>query len=298
MPVRTRLVVRTRRIAFAGLLVVVSLALGLSWAVARSIASSSTFWLDVVHAVAFAGLALLAWVLARRSTRVIEELFEQEDRLMLAVVHEGNRPLSRLVVAIDEGLSGAVTAESALKEVSVHTDALRELIDALLETARVATGAISLADEAVRLDEVARHLERHGEAQLATVVLDTRPVVVVGSPRLLLLAMTNLVRNAAQHAYHGGPGEIGLRVDARGVTITDDGPGLDVAKFADLRRHETWLGLRLVQVRLGLPLSGWVAEIHGGALGLANRAGGGFEARLELPTRPVLPTGELARGDQ
>lgn len=295
LPERTRLIARTRRITFAGLLVVVGLVLGLSWALARSFASGSTWWIDLIHVTAFATFALLAWLLAKRSTRLIEELFAQEDRLMLAVVHEVNRPLSRLVAATDDGLSGAVPAESALNQVSAQADALSELVSGLVEIARVATGAIPLPEEVVELGELAAGLERTDAAGSATLVVDARPVVVIGSPRLLRFAMANLVRNAAQHAYHGGPGTIAVRVDARGVTVTDDGPGIDEAQLAELRRRQSFLMLRQARVGMGVPLAAWVAETHGGTLGLANRPGGGFEARLELPVQPDDVTEEGGR---
>lgn len=214
---------------------------------------------------------------------------------MLTAAHEANRPLSRLVAAVDDGLSGAVPVEAALKEVSAQADVLGELVDSLLTTARVATGAIPLPEEVVDLDELAAGLERTDAAGSATLVVDSRPAVVMGSSALLRLAMANLVRNAAQHAYQAGPGTIGVRVDAGGVTVTDDGPGIDEAELTELRGCQTFLMLRKARVGMGLPLAAWVAETHGGALDLANRPGGGFEARLELP---VQPDAELETGDR
>lgn len=287
MPVRLRLMTRARRIALAGLLVAAWLGFVVGW---LATASGSA----VVVVVAIGGLALVAWGFARRSTRALEALFGQEDRLMLAVAHEVRRPLSRLVAAADEGLSGATSEEAALKEAIEHAGALDSMIDELLEAARVMTGAIPLADEVVRLDDVAAGIARMPGWEPAMLVVDATPGTVVGSPRLLRLAVVNLVRNAWQHGYGGGPGRIYVRVDVSGVAVADDGPGMDAARLAELQSHELWVGLRRTQIGLGLAVASWAVEVHGGEIRLANRPGGGFEARLGLPVTPHASPGRKA----
>jgi two-component system OmpR family sensor kinase len=282
MPVRERLMARARRIAVTGLLAAAGVGAAAGWWVT---ASGSL----ALAAAALVGLAVIAWLLARRSTRALEALFGQEDRLMLSVAHEVRRPLGRLVVAADEGLSGAAPADAALREAIDHAAALDELIAELLEAARVMTGTIPLGDEVVRLDETAAAVARMPGWEPATVVVDATPATVIGSPRLLRLAIVNLVRNAWQHGYHGGQGTIRLRVGAEGVAVADDGPGMDETLLAELQNHELWIGLEHAHIGLGLAVASWAVEVHGGEIRLANRPGGGFEARLELAARSLAP---------
>lgn len=240
--------------------------------------------LAVVHLSAFVAVSLLAYVLARRSSRVVEDLFRQQDRLMQAVAHEIRSPLARLLAVVDEGLAGTIPATGALKEVSAHGDTLNELIDDLLHAARVMSGALPLPQEVVRLDEIVSRLHTTRDLGAASIVLDTTPATVVGSRRLLRLAIGNLVDNAARHAYHGGPGDIRVRVDADGVTVADDGPGVPEALLAKLNAD---IPLGRSPGGLGLVLSAWVTEAHGGNLRLANRPEGGFVVCVELPVQPV-----------
>lgn len=255
----------------------------------RGTAASLLARLLVTHAVVFVAMALLALVVARRSTRIMESLFRQEDQLMRAVVHEIRNPLSRALVAVDEGLAGVSDPKEALDEAASLVEDVDELIGDLLETARVMTGATSLPRDVVALDEIAADATRTSVTDASTIVLDTRPVTVVGSGRLLRRTVSNLVRNAVRHAYGGGAGVIRVQVDGNGVSVTDDGPGVP-EELLDELRFETTLTVDQKGPGLGLYICGWVAEMHGGRLELANRPEGGFMATVHVPGAKV--TGE------
>lgn len=286
-PARGRMVRRVRRITFRVLVAALALSAVSSVAAAIVVVPAASgeviVRLVLVEAVILGGLALVAWWVARRSTRIVESVFGQQDRLMLAVAHELRSPLSRALVATDDGLDGAVDTDEALRDTARHVETTSVLIDDLLEVTRVMSGAAAPPAADVALDEVAASAVRVAVVGEATVELDAQPVVVVGSSRLLRRAVSNLVGNAARHAYHNGPGRIVLRVDGQGVTVLDEGPGVSAARLEDIR-YETPLSARREGAGLGLTLCGWVAEMHGGRLDLANRPGGGFSARLVLPT--------------
>lgn len=258
----------------------------------ESTAASLLARLLAIHAVVFLVMAALAVVVSRRSTRIMESLFQQEDHLMRAVVHEIRNPLSRALVAVDEGLAGVSDPKAALDEAATLVEDVDELIGDLLETARVMTGATSLPRDVVALDDVAADATRTAATDDCTVVLDLAPVTVVGSGRLLRRAVSNLVRNAARHAYHGGPGVIRVRVDAEGVSVRDDGPGVPEDRLAELH-YDTTLNVNQKGAGLGLNICGWVAEMHGGRLELVNRPEGGFVATIRLPGATVVD-GDLA----
>lgn len=238
--------------------------------------------LGVAQLVVFGVLAGVAYVVARRSTRVVETVFRQEDRLLLAVAHEVRSPLARLLVAIDEGLDGTVPAEVTLKVASADGEAMSELIDDLVEAARVISGAMALPGEVVRLDLLVQRVAEVSSRGGIQVEVASCPVEVVGSARLLRLAVSNLVRNAVRHGYAGGPGVVSVTVDGQGVTIEDRGPGIPADRLDELRR-DIPQGLRRARSGLGLALAGWVSEEHGGQLELEAREGGGLRARLAIP---------------
>ncbi|HEX8781252.1 MAG TPA: HAMP domain-containing sensor histidine kinase [Nocardioides sp.] len=258
----------------------------------ESTAASLLARLLAIHAVVFLAMLALAVVISRRSTRIMESLFQQEDHLMRAVVHEIRNPLSRALVAVDEGLAGVSDPKAALDEAATLVEDVDELIGDLLETARVMTGATSLPRDVVALDDVAADATRTASTDDCTVVLDLQPVTVVGSGRLLRRAVSNLVRNAARHGYHGGPGVIRVRVDGEGVSVSDDGPGVPEERLLELH-YDTTLNVNQKGAGLGLNICGWVAEMHGGRLELSNRPEGGFVARISLPGATV-GEGDLA----
>ncbi|HYI62128.1 MAG TPA: ATP-binding protein [Acidimicrobiales bacterium] len=295
-PARPRLLAWVRRSALAVLLALLGLAALASWVagavVGRRVIGRSdsdgeamgdlVVALGLTQLVVFAGLGLLAYAVARRSTRVVEDVFRHEDRLMLAVAHEIRSPLARLLVRLDEGIDGTVPTELAVKEAAIDASTLSELIDDLMEAARVMSGAMVLPSEVVRVDEVVGAVARSHTRGDVRIVVEAPPTTLVGSPRLLRLAVSNLVRNSIRHAYGGRGGVVHIEVTADGVTVTDEGAGIPPERLDELRR-DIPRGLRRARSGLGLALAGWVSDVHGGHLELANRAEGGLEAQLVVP---------------
>lgn len=211
---------------------------------------------------------------------------------MLAVAHEIGSPLSHAIAILDEGLSGALPSEAFTDAVTSVID-LHDLIDDLLVTARIMSGAIDPPREEMRLDEIVRGLPGVGLVVRSELRYETRPTVVKGSPHLVRRAVSNLVRNAAAHGFRGPGSEIVVRVDEVGVTVQDNGPGVLPDQLARLRKEDGFRARRPQQTGLGLRLTRWVAGVHGGGLVLRNRPEGGFEAQLQFPS--ASPGSLLAR---
>lgn len=239
-------------------------------------------WLAVAHLAVFAVLVVVARVMARMSTRFVEGVFRMEDRVMRAVAHEVRSPLTRLLVVAEEGLAHPHDPSATLDEVVQEAEQLTQLIDDLSESVRVMAGDAPVGRTVVRLDEAVAALPIRtplGEAQIR---VEAEPVTITGNPRLLRLAVTNLARNAVQHAYDRGPGAVVIRADKRGIAVIDDGPGMPSAQIDEVLADPR-VGMPRRLSSLGLPLVNWVAEAHGGHLALINRPEGGLEARLDLP---------------
>lgn len=295
-PARARLVERARRGAFVVLVGVSTLAVVSSLAVALWVGTAAAsgdlttsglvFRLIAGFGLVMAALVGVARLVAGRSTGLMEALFQQEDTLIRSVAHEVRRPLSHALVALDEGLEGVNRPDDAMAEAANRVEDSNELIGDLMETAEVMTGAAPLAAELVDLDEAATEAATTSTTAGCSVKLDLEPVTVTGSSRLLRRAVSNLVRNACRHGYGDQAGVVGVRVDATGVTVTDDGPGVDPDRLRGLH-FDSGITTDNQERGLGLNICGWVAEMHGGSLDLANRPEGGFEARLALPTTPA-----------
>ena len=103
----------------------------------------------------------------------------------------------------------------------------------------------------------------------------------------------NLLDNAARHAsaqvwVQARP----QRDDARrlDLSVADDGPGIPAADRARVTEPGVRLDERGEGHGFGLAIVRELAELHGGRLVLAEREGGGLEARVSLPARHQSPS--------
>lgn len=300
IPARPRMLARARRtalVALVGLVAAVALLCWVATVVLHALhPGPGPAWTGVAHVLGLAAAVLLVGRAARYSTRFLEDTFEQEDQLLSAVAHEVRSPLSRLVVAVEEGLDGTISGVEALSVAHGEAKALAELIDDLVLAGKVMAGSVPVPQERVSLLSMAREVAATARTDDLEVVVEGDPVVVVGSVSLLRLALVNLVRNAVQHGCSGGSGLVQVRADRCGLAVLDTGPGVPQARLRALQRPPR-LGVGPRPHGLGLLLAGWVAEMHGGTLQLANRPSGGFEARLALPVHPREEPAALAAPD-
>src|SRR5262249_21657074 len=139
--------------------------------------------------------------------------------------------------------------------------------------------------ERVSLGDLARAVAARTQrrSECTVVVDDTTAAEVVGRPRQLERAISNLVDNALKYGSPAGPVEI--VVDGTTVTVRDRGPGIgqeDLGRIFD-RFY------RAVEARsepgsgLGLSIVDEIVRSHGGSVFARNRDGGGAEVGFTLP---------------
>ena len=105
-------------------------------------------------------------------------------------------------------------------------------------------------------------------------------------PSLIRRAIRNLIENAVKY---GGGAEVRLIAEPQRVAIEvgDRGPGIPEARlgdvFAPFTRLESSRNRDTGGIGLGLALAQTIVREAGGEIRLANRAGGGLCATIELP---------------
>jgi two-component system sensor histidine kinase CpxA len=233
-------------------------------------------------------LEVLAHAIRQMATR-LKTLVDGQKRFLADAAHELRSPLARMTIAT------ALIERTADDKTRHHVADLKEdvelmthLTDDLLVFARSKLAAAHVSLESTNVREVAASAVRL-EAKEADVRLNVDPELrVLATPDLLGRALSNLVRNAVQHANPSGPICIRAMLDGHYATISvaDEGPGVPVpdlpAMFVPFRRLEISRDRRSGGVGLGLAIVQSAIELCGGTVSCRNLAPRGFEVRLSL----------------
>ncbi len=234
-------------------------------------------------------------LLARRSTAPAAGALGQQERFVADAAHELRTPLTVIRALSEAALRDPDRQADALRQVLRSTERLTNSVEALLTRARLVAGLRELQRQPFRLDQLAEDVLAETVAPPHTAAVEAVPVVVHGDPALVRIAIRNLVHNAVRHGATGtGAAQVRLVVEPGAVTIEDRGPGLpDWSVQPGAARFGTGAA---DGVGLGLAITAWVAQLHGGALRLEPRPGGGTAARLSLPEpRPARPSRRWGR---
>jgi signal transduction histidine kinase len=182
----------------------------------------------------------------------------------------------------------------ALGDIDAEVGHLTAMVEDLLLLARSDSGAVSLDEQPVELDDVASEaasaLRGPAEERGVRLVLDPEPAPVIGDPTRLRQLVTLLVDNAIRHSPAGGEVRIEVRRDGDVVrlAVSDQGPGI---RAEDLPRvfDRFWRASDAPSggTGLGLAIAKWIAERHGGGITATNRTEGGARFEVELPGRPA-----------
>src|SRR2546426_4402697 len=230
----------------------------------------------------------------------LETSFAGLRRFTADASHELKTPLAVLRADVERAMmmetssqtERMVALEEALQEVRRMTD----LVESLLTLARADEGRFDLHREPVQLQPLVQEVYETalilGEAQGVTVNLPfTADVVVMGDRTRLRQLFLNLVTNAIKYTPAGGKVELGLGRHPDNVTfaVRDTGIGISAADFPHV--FERFWRADRVRSRmserggfgLGLAISQWIAQAHGGTLTASSRLGRGSLFTVTLP---------------
>jgi len=185
----------------------------------------------------------------------------------------------------------------ALEDIDAEVGHLTDMVGDLLLLARSDSGAVSLEQLPVELDDVAADAATglHGpaEARGVTLVVDPEPGPVIGDPTRLRQLVTLLLDNAIRHSPPTGEVRVAVRSagDVVRLSVEDQGHGIrpeDLPRVFDRfwRAPDAPSG----GTGLGLSIAKWIVERHGGRIEASNRPEGGARFEVELPARPSTLT--------
>lgn len=259
--------------------------------------------------------------LAEEASRA--EAIGQADKLrrslLSAVSHDLRTPLAAAKVSVsslrsaDVEFSPADTAE-LLATIEESIDQLTALVGNLLDSSRLAAGAIRPESRRVYLEEaVQRALVSIGKGATGffrsgvdRVKVDVEGTVVMADAGLLERVLANLIDNALRYApnciVRVNAGQVGDRVL---INVIDEGPGIPPGAedllFAPFQRFGD--SDNTTGVGLGLSVARGFVEAMGGAIQATDTPGGGLTVVVDLPapqkksrsTRATMPSDATRR---
>lgn len=226
--------------------------------------------------------------------RKLESFVGRQRSFMADMAHEVTAPLARMRMGL--GLLEAQLDDrqkALLADVEEDAEQMSQMLEELLLFSRAGLESGHGDLEGLYLsDIVAKAVEQEDATQRTR--LDVSPALQVKGYRALMTrAVSNLVRNALRYAPpESGPVEL---VAARygstvHLSVRDRGPGVPPEVLAHL--GEPFYRPEIARSRdtggfgLGLAIVRRCIESCGGSVTFSNRAEGGFEARIVLPSAP------------
>jgi len=273
---------------------------------------------DLRLAVALADRAALAiensrlYTQERRLRQELEDLnqkVQEANRLktefVTVVTHELRSPLTSIAGYLDllmeeEGCEGAEAREACLQIVKRNADRLLELIDDLLDLARIEAGKLELKRLPLDLEGLIREVSEalrpqiEGKGQHLHLDLAAPLPVVTGDPERFTQILLNLVSNAHKYTPQGGSITVTTRAERAGVCIAvqDTGIGLSSEEqqqlFTKFFRAQHPLVREAGGTGLGLAIAGALVELHGGTLTVVSAPGQGATFNVTLPAAHAL----------
>jgi signal transduction histidine kinase len=228
-----------------------------------------------------------------------------KTRLLGMISHELRTPLTALSLQVERMQRNAAELanrhQESLERIASSAGRLREMIETLLEYARIESGHVSVNPESFDLCDSLRKAVAHHRHEAEQRGLEIRcwlrdtPAVVVTDRRLVDLVMSNLVDNAIKFTPSGTI-DVALERSPDGdhrVAVTDTGPGIALALQKKIFEPFEQLGpgrRPLVGIGLGLALVRDIAGALGGRIELVSEPNVGSTFTFVLPAAAARRT--------
>jgi len=229
----------------------------------------------------------------------LETSFGALRRFTADASHELKTPLTVLRADVERAMSTAGSPNDqlvALEEALHETRRMADLVDSLLTLARADEGRFDLHREPVPLEPLVREVFETAlilgeDAGLGVSLPIIEPATVLGDRTRLRQLLLNLVTNAIKYTPRGGRVELAMTVrdHVATVAVRDTGIGISAADLpyifdrfwrADRARSRA---AERGGFGLGLAISQYIAQAHGGTLTVHSRLGRGSTFTVTLP---------------
>ena len=227
------------------------------------------------------------------------------DQFLAMLAHELRAPMAPVLTAVQVMTRFDVPETKrdwAKRMVARHVRHMGQIVDRLLSTSLISTGAIEVYPESVRVDDIIDQALEMAEGLIlqkkhALTRLVRGDLWVMADRTQCPLMVVNLVMNAAKYTPEGGHISLSAEGDGAAVCIRVADSGIGIARgdleeiFEVFGQSRQSLDRGQGGMGLGLSLARRLAQWHGGALvARSDGVGKGSEFVLTLPQARPAPS--------
>jgi signal transduction histidine kinase/ActR/RegA family two-component response regulator len=259
--------------------------------------------------VGIAAWAALALENAHLYTSV-QQASRLKDEFLASLSHELRTPLNAILGYSRMLQSGLVASEKRQKAVDTivrNAMSLTQIVEDVLDIARIVSGKIRLNVQPVDMPTIVRHaldgIAPTAEAKGVRIETTINPeaALISGDPERLQQILWNLLSNGVKFTKRGGKVEVRLERTPAHVELTVSDTGIGIAPeflphvFERFRQEEGGTTRERGGLGLGLSIAQQLTERHGGTIeATSGGQGQGATFRVKLPLMVAQPSPEPA----
>jgi two-component system phosphate regulon sensor histidine kinase PhoR len=218
------------------------------------------------------------------------------------VSHELRTPLASIRALVETLETGAIDepaiAADFLGRIVHEVDRLANLVDELLDLARLESGRVTLRLEPLRPDDVLSVALERLRSQVARAGLSLVSEIPADLPAMsadrarIEQVMLNLVHNAIKFTPSGGRITVSARADRASIVVTVADTGVGVAEEEMPRLFERFYKADRARssngTGLGLAIAKHIVQVHGGVIWAESKPGEGARFFFSVPRADAL----------
>lgn len=225
----------------------------------------------------------------------LDKDFRRQRQFTADASHELRTPLTAIKGQTEVALQRERTPgeyQEVLRAVNQEVDRMIRLAGSLLSLARADAGQTPIARERVDFAQVAAdavdQMRPSATARGLDLVTDLAPAPLIGDEDLLLQLVLNLLDNAIKYTPSGSVTVSSRTANGTVVlSVADTGPGIAPEHlphvFDRFYRADPSRSRQAGGAGLGLSISRWIAEGHGGTISVESESGRGSRFTVSLP---------------
>ena len=238
----------------------------------------------------------------RETNAQITRASQYKSEFLAKMSHQLRTPLTAIIgfcEVLKTGMDGELNPDQAadVRQIDTSGQILLELVNDILDLAKIEAGKIVISRQEVDLssvaDQVISTLYQAAESKALKLASDISPTAktVMADPTSVREILTNLVSNAVKFTPAGS---ITIRTMAVGpmaeISVIDTGIGMaqDVHDriFEEFRQADDTISRTYGGTGLGLSIARKLVELQGGRIGVESQPGKGSRFWFTLPIQP------------